>query len=120
MNFNDLLTTDKHEAGGEMEILHPATGEKTGIFLTIRGIDSRSFRADSAEYNRKKLAKDADAEALYVDLMVKATTGWRGMKDDGEDMPFSKEAVRKMYTESPAIFLQADRFCADRRNFTKG
>jgi len=115
MNFEDLLTADAHEDGAEMEVLHPATGEKTGVFLMIRGVDSKSFRKASADFNRKK-AKGDDHDSLAMDLTVAITAGWRGIKN----MEFSPDAARKLYTDSPAIRNQVDSFFTVRRNFMKG
>lgn len=120
MEFDDLLTADVHEAGSDMEIRHPATGEKTGVFLLLKGVDSKTFRRALAEFNRKGMEKGADRESLGIDLLVAVTEGWRGMKVDGQDKPFSKDAVRKLYVDSPAIRQQADGWIADRRNFTRG
>lgn len=120
MEFENLLTADVHEAGSDMEILHPATGEKTGAFLHIKGVDSKSFRSAFAEFNRKSMERSADKEALGVELLVAVTDGWSGIKSGGEDKPFSKDAVRKLFVDSPAIRQQADQWCASRRNFTKG
>lgn len=120
MQFDDLLTADVHEAGSQMEIRHPATGDKTGAFLLLKGVDSKTFRRALAEFNRKRMEKGADGEALGIDLLVAVTDSWSGMKEGEQDKPFSKDAVRKLYVDSPAIRQQADAWIADRRNFTKG
>lgn len=116
MQFDNLLTTDIHEAGAEMEIRNPATGEPTGAFLLLKGIDSRTFRAASSEFNRRRLEKDHDIQALALDMSVAITSGWRGI----EGREFSKDAVRELYEKSPAIRMQVDEWFQDRRNFTKG
>lgn len=120
MEFSQLVTADAHEAGAEMEILHPATGEKTGAFLLIRGIDSRTFRAASSVFNKKRLEKDADIDALSLDLTVAVTVGWRGIKQDGADILFTKDALRSLLENSPAIRQQVDSWFTSRRNFMKG
>lgn len=120
MEFAKLLTADDHEAGAEMEILHPVTGAKTGAFLLVRGVDSRTFRTASSEFNRKRAAKDSDDDALSLDLTVSIVCGWRGIKQDGEDKPFSKESVRAMMEGSPKIRAQVEAWFLDRKNFTKG
>ena len=115
MKLDDLLTAPAHEEGAEMEVMHPATGEATGVFLRIRGVDSPTFRAASIEFNRKRLDKANDDKDIALDLTVAITAGWRGM-----DEPFSPELARKLYTDSPAIRAQVDSFFTVRRNFTKG
>lgn len=117
VEFDSLLTADKHEAGAEMEIIHPATGEKTGVFLLIKGVDSKTFRKASAEFNKARLtAKPEQLDDLALEMTVAITEGWRGLKDK----EFSKDAVRKLYTDSPAIRSQVDNWFQQRRNFTKG
>jgi len=116
MKFNDMLTADAHEAGAEMEVMHPATGEATGVFLLIRGVDSKTFRDASIEFNRKRMDKANDDKDIALDLTVAITAGWRGI----DDIEFSADAVRKLYTDSPAIRAQVDAFFTVRRNFMKG
>lgn len=117
VEFDSLLTAEKHEAGAEMEIIHPATGEKTGVFLKIKGVDSKTFRKASAEYNKARLtAKPDELDGLSLELTVAITEGWRGFKDK----EFSKDAARKLYIDSPGIRAQVDTWFQQRRNFTKG
>jgi len=116
MKFDDLLTAPAHEEGAEMEIIHPVSGQPTGAFLLIRGVDSKTFRDASLEFNRKRLDKANDDKDIALDLTVAITAGWRGI--DGVE--FSADAVRKLYTDSPAIRAQVDAFFTVRRNFTKG
>ena len=115
MKFNDMLTADAHEAGAEMEVMHPATGEATGVFIRVRGIDSKSYRAAATEYNRKsaKAKSDEEKEQAALDLDVAITAGWRGI----DDMEFSAEAARRLYTDSPSIRAQVASFFVNRRNF---
>lgn len=116
MKFDDLLTAPAHEEGAEMEVMHPATGAATGVFLRILGVDSKTFRDASLEFNRKRLDKANDEKDIALDLTVAITAGWRGI----DDIEFSKEAARKLYTDSPAIRAQVDAFFTVRRNFMKG
>ena len=116
MKFNDMLTADAHEAGAEMEVMHPATGESTGVFLRIRGVDSKTFRDASLEFNRKRMEKGNENKDIALDLSVAITAGWRGI----DDVEFSADAVRKLYQDSPAIRAQVDAFFTVRRNFMKG
>lgn len=116
MKFEELLTAPAHEQGAEMEIMHPVTGQGTGVFLLIRGVDSKTFRDASIEFNRKRMDKANEDKDIALDLTVAITAGWRGI----DDVEFSADAVRKMYTDSPAIRAQVDAFFTVRRNFMKG
>lgn len=115
MKFGELLTTEIHDAGADMEVTHPATGEPTGVFIRVRGIDSRTYRAAAAEYQRKlaKAKTDDEKESAALDLDVAITAGWRGI----DDMEFSADAARKLYSESPSIRAQVASFFVNRRNF---
>lgn len=116
MKFEELLTAPAHEEGAEMEVMHPATGEATGVFIRVRGVDSKTFRDASIEFNRKRMDKANDDKDIALDLTVAITAGWRGI----DDIEFSADAVRKLYTDSPAIRAQVDAFFTVRRNFMKG
>ena len=116
MKFEELLTAPAHEQGAEMEIMHPVTGQGTGVFLLIRGVDSKTFRDASIEFNRKRMDKANEDKDIALDLTVAITAGWRGI----DDIEFSADAVRKLYTDSPAIRAQVDAFFTVRRNFMKG
>jgi hypothetical protein len=116
MKFEELLTAPAHEEGAEMEIMHPVSGQPTGAFLLIRGVDSKTFRDASLEFNRKRMEKGNENKDIALDLSVAITAGWRGI----DDVEFSADAVRKLYQDSPAIRAQVDAFFTVRRNFMKG
>ena len=115
MKFEELLTADDHEAGAEMNVLHPVTGVPTDVYIMVKGIDSKTFRDASIQFNRKRIEGKADDDHA-LDLTVAITCGWRGI--DGVD--FSPEKARELYRDSPAIRAQVDEFFTKRRNFTKG
>ena len=113
-----------------MDIVHPVTGENTGIKITLLSIDSDEYHKVSmrlqnenikfARKNRgKTTAEKLNSDAL--DLLVGVTVGWTGITDGANDdpVPFSAENCRKIYTELPFIREQVDEFLGDRRNFIK-
>lgn len=102
------------EAGFEFEVLLPETLEPTGIFITVRGKESPVVKA----YGRKKfqefqqkesVAKRRgkelepmsleEAEELSVESAVLRVIGWRGVQEDGVDVPFSKENAERILLE---------------------
>jgi len=115
MKLDELMTAGAHEEGAEMRVMHPATGEPTDVYIRIKGVDSKTFRNASLEFNRKRLEKGSDADELSLDLTVAITAGWRGLDEE-----FSQALARKLYTDSPAIRAQVDEFFTKRRNFMKG
>lgn len=47
MESIDLASLDTQaacEQGAELELLHPATGQPLGVYLTLAGVDSRTHR----------------------------------------------------------------------------
>ncbi|MFW0776360.1 MAG: hypothetical protein ACN2B6_01390 [Rickettsiales bacterium] len=128
MEFNDLLTQDLHEEGAEVEIISPATGEKTGFFIKVMGMDSLEFQkaqkklrnqAIKALQEKTSITEEDEIES-EINQLVAITVGWKGIEVDGKDKPFTKEACKQLYTKSPGIRQQVDRFVGDRLNFTKG
>lgn len=127
MDIEQLYTRDDHEEGAEVQIRNPLDGTLTDIYIKVLGPDSREWRKAVKSDLRKAWGKakggeltDEDLLQSDIDKLVAVTVGWRGMKQNGEDMPFSKEAIRTLYERSPRILDQVDMFMADSRNFTKG
>ena len=118
MKLSNLYTTDLHADGAECEILD-GEDKRTGLFITVMGVDSQVFR-DHAKRQQKayiealRSKKDFDDEDMSIDGMVAATIGWRGTSEE-----FSPELCRELYTKAPYVKDQIDRFIADRANFTK-
>lgn len=128
MEFTDLLTQDAHEEGAEVEILHPSTRKGTGFYIKVLGVDSLEFQ--KAERNirnqtikvlseKKELTAESQIES-EIDHLVAITVGWRGIEFEGKAKDFTKKACKELYTKSPGVRQQVDRFVSDRANFIKG
>jgi hypothetical protein len=118
MKISKLYTTDLHDAGSEIEVLDDQ-GAKTGLFITVVGVDSTVFRAQAKKQQRAYIEslrskKDFDDEAFATESLVAATIGWRGT-----DEKFTKKLCKELYTKAPYIKDQIDLFIADRANFTR-
>lgn len=128
MDFDSLLTTDAHDEGAEVNILNPITGEETDVFIKVLGIDSIEFqRASRRQRNKmysrlssKKALDEADDIAEEIEQLAAITVGWRGITKAGKPVKFSAGKCVELYTKSPGLRQQVDRFVGDRRNFTKG
>lgn len=128
MEFNDLLTQEAHEEGAEVEIINPETGEQTGFFITVMGADSLEFQKAQKKlrnqairaYADKKEIDEADEIKAEIEHLANITMDWRGIETNGEPKPFTKEGCIELYTKSPGVRNQVDRFVSDRANFTKG
>lgn len=125
MDIDDLMTRDAHESGAELRIVNPKTGKKTDIYIKLMGVDSRAFRKAQKAAIRKVIAAKGNLnedEFLDEDIeqLVAITIGWRGAKRNGKEFEFNEANCRELYSQSPAIADQVDRFIGNRANFTKG
>ena len=98
----------------------------TGGFLTVRGEKSKIVQQHARKIvtemqKREKIAKgkgkDVDLsieelEDLSVDRAVVRIISWRGISEDGEDIPFTKENAARILKEhswiKEAVFENSD------------
>ncbi len=128
MDIKELMTAESHDVGAECNIKHPTTGKPTDIFITVMGPDSKEFRKQKSRLNRlyieasiKKETVDTDAVLVMSrSMLANVTTGWRGVTDGGEDVPFSVEKCEELYAGSPFVYDQIDSFIGTYANFIKG
>lgn len=124
MEIKSLYTLDDHEEGSEVCINGP-DGNKTDLYINVMGCDSHAYRKKEREVRAKvirSLRDDSDMGEFDEDLemMTHVTIGWRGLKDGGVDVPFSKDAAKKLYVNAPYIRQQVNEFVVNRKNFIKG
>jgi hypothetical protein len=128
MEFNDLLTQDAHEEGAECNIIDPSTGKPTDFFIKVLGVDSLEFQKAQRKLRNQAVQAYSDKKAITeeqeieseIKHLVSVTIGWRGLESEGKEKKFSSEACKELYTKSPGLRSQVDRFVSDRTNFTKG
>lgn len=96
------------------------------VTITLLGADSAKVRNRQRMEIDKRLKRGnrakssaAEIEENGIDLLAFCTVGWSGMKFKGEEVPFSADNARKLYTALPALRDQVDAFVGDRANFTK-
>ena len=111
LNKNNLA--DAAEAGYEFEIVLPGSGDKTGAFVTVRGEMSKHVKAFARskfrefqirEQQAKRRGKESDlsieeAEDLAVETAVARVISWRGITEDGVDVPFNQENAERVFRE---------------------
>jgi hypothetical protein len=109
------------DAGYEFELIYPATEEKTGAFVKVRGEASKIVKA----FGRKKYAeneakriqdarkgKDTSAidldelEDLAIESAIVRIISWRGITDGGEEVVFTPDNARKILKEHDWIRKQ--------------
>lgn len=136
MDLSDLNTTKAGDDGAWMAVLHPDTGmplfsddEQTRpMRIRLLGCDAKALkavvhrlankRAETATSGGKQRLVPAEAlEADRLEYLVEATVAWENLTEGGAEIPFSRDAARRLYADLPWIREQADRFCGDRGNF---
>ena len=116
----DLLKTNiaaEAESGYEFELLHPATGEGTEGFIKVRGekskvVQNHARKVVTEMQKREKVAKGKNKEVeltieeledMAVDRAVVRIISWRGIQEDGQDIPFTRENAEKILKDHPWI-----------------
>ena len=121
-NVIDLASLDtaaRCEQGAELELRHPRTDAGMGVFITLVGIDSRTYRKARAEMIDRQLARRGrpdfdERQESTVSALAACTTGWRNVVLDGKELPCTPENARTLYTRFPWIREQVDAFTSDR------
>mgnify|MGYP000616133130 CR=1 FL=1 len=121
----DLGSLDTIEAcnkPAEIEIRHPVTGEGTGVFFSMLGRDSDTYRTRIRSLADQALRSQAMGKAAVetidqlekknIDALVAATVAWRTGDDprvtlNGEALEFNPANVRKVYQSLLPVREQA-------------
>jgi len=105
---------EKAEAGYEFELLLPEVQEKTGAFITVRGVQSPKVKAysrkvfsqmQSKEQMAKKRGKDVEpmtldeAEDMAIDAAFVRMISWKGVEEKGKPVEFTEENVKRVLRE---------------------
>lgn len=119
----DISALKPMEKGASLHIVHPATGEDTGIVITLLGTDSVEWKSCAREIknrtlrNGKRKLSDDEMEALPYEMLAAVTLGWEGLEEGGKPVKFSKEEAMRIYRDVPVIGEQVDKFVGERANF---
>jgi hypothetical protein len=130
----DALDLDDIESPDVIEYpLLNKLGDKTAtVFLLAgpghpvrQGWRKKTVRRIRSEMNRRgkvKLEEDVDeVDAEDTEYLVAMTLGWRNLMKAGEDVPFSAQAARDLYSNLRApIRAQISSALTDIANFTAG
>ena len=111
-----------------LDILHPLTGEATGTRVEVASTDSTTYRVAEREQRNRRLqqlqlgnrrvaltAEESEADSL--EMLVRCTVSWSGVREGGVALPFTPENVRRVYTAYPWLRRQVDEAMADRARF---
>lgn len=105
--------SETSEAGYEFELTYPGTNERTGAFIKVRGAESKVVRAYArkkyTEYRQKELMAKRkgrddemsleDAEDMAIESCIVRIISWRGIAEDGVEIPFTKENAERILRE---------------------
>jgi hypothetical protein len=132
MDFDIFDTSTKANEGVEIAI-NRADGEPSGLFITVKGMDSEEYRHEQDVQARRRMKKIAqkgraatdaiadDTRENSLDLVVTCSASWR--HESGAPMPFDigkdKAKARAFYEKYPLVWDQVQVAIADRVNFTK-
>lgn len=95
MELNSVNLAAMAAVGYALELVHPATGEKLGGIITVRGDESREVQS----YNRKRFQELqkrermnkgkstdytlAEIEDISIESAIVRCMGWKNIKKDG-------------------------------------
>lgn len=116
----------RQEDGVEVDIIHPATKQPTGMKITVACYESERVMAEARRIGnakRQKMAKGRGVDPVEMDedriiaLAVAATVSWSGIEEKGDPLPCKPEIVSRVYREYPFILEQVQEAGSDRALF---
>lgn len=124
----DLSSLIRHDTL-TVDILHPITGEPTGMRVEVASADSPRYREATrailekaaaslprgGQRARKAALRDMESDAL--DLLVACTISWTGVVERGVEVPLTVENARRLFTTHPWLRRQMDEVMQDRASF---
>lgn len=117
------------DEGMVVDLLHPATGEKLGMSVTVASYQSERVKKLQRKManvamreqrrNPKKASTVEEVEEKAHDIMVAAVVSWEGFERDGKPLPCTPENVRALLSNPDLWFIaeQIDRAADDQQGF---
>ena len=132
MELNNVNLAAQAAVGYNLELVHPATGDKLGGVITVRGDESREVQS----YNRKRFqelqkrermnkGKSSDysldeIETIGVESATVRVMSWKNITKDGVDLEFNKENAEMLFRDYPWIRKQVMEAAEDLSLFLPG
>lgn len=136
-------------AGFEFELVDPSSGDGTGMFITVLGVDSDEYRkrVDAVQQARAQklfrggqfrpnaISTPAEDRAKEIEIQAATTKSWRTVTPGepgedstvvptlnfrGKDYDCTPENAKLLYAGIPPMFEQAQQQARNRANFVKG
>lgn len=125
MDLSDVLSNVADQDKGRMlEILHPWSGEKTGMRFWMAGPDSDTQRrariammdelAEAAD-DRGRVSAEV-REKARLNMLARCVLRWE-IEEDGKSIAMTHKAIVRVLSAGAWIQAQADDFAGDRANF---
>lgn len=119
MDIDELFTLEDHESGSELQLIDKS-GNLIDAYVTVKGVDSKSFRLELAAGKRKfALNGSVDTDEIRSEALANITVNWRGLTSKGKELEFNVKKCRQLYYNAPYLMDLIDSFIAKRENFTK-
>ena len=120
MDLNSLDLSKDAEAGYELTLVHPVSGDDLDGVIRVRGDKSKVVQAFSRkrvnelqrrERMQKGKGKDTDLsieelEQMHIESGIARVISWKNIKKDGEELPFTKENAESVFKDYPWILEQ--------------
>jgi hypothetical protein len=122
-SLDQLNTAKAADEGKWLELEHPVSGEPLDMHLKLLGSDSDAYKKTMRKQQDRHLKKglrkltSEQVEADSTELIVSCTVDWKNMQENGDDLEFTKENVRRVYKTYDFVREQAREFVEDRSNF---
>ena len=129
LDINAITQTDS----AEIQIVHPVTRAPLGASVTLAGPEhplrkqirfrlQRRVRAELARAGRAALPDPEEQDEENIQLLAQCTLGWKGIADEGVEIPFSEAAAAALYARPEMVWLRDQLVVAldERENFIKG
>lgn len=127
MDLAQLDSIKGADAGFELRLKNPKTGEPLPMTITLLGADSRVYQDAQRKQNRRRLLEAQQSrrmtltpdaiEADALELLVAVTQAWSQCTFAGQAKECNPANARWLYTQFPWIREQVDQAVGDRANF---
>lgn len=118
------------DEGSDCHLINPRDGTPLGAVVRIKGAFAPQFAERLSKIRRRSAIRERNAIARAVsteddveetsELLAEMTITWTDVVENGELVPFSKAAAKRIYVKYPLIRGQVFNHALDVSNFTTG
>lgn len=118
MDFQEF--DGRADAGAEMVVKHPGTGQPTDGRILLAGIDSQRWRAAMKGVELNPLQGEVAVAARMAEavpaLLAAVTISWTNIQRGGSDLECTEDNARDLYERHPWLARQVNAFVGNRAN----